>query len=135
MENKREVSILIPYKLKNSEVLVYLQKRDKNASRLPDFFGIFGGGIEGGESVEEALKREIKEELDLNIEGYDYLGRYEFDGNIKNVFKIKVDENFESTITILEGEYGKWFSKNEVANEPKFIEEDKKVLLDFFSTL
>jgi hypothetical protein len=36
MEGKRKVSILIPYILAEGNISVYLQKRAKDAKRLPD---------------------------------------------------------------------------------------------------
>lgn len=43
MEGKRRVSILIPYKFENGQVLVFLQKRGKDMERHPDAFGFFWG--------------------------------------------------------------------------------------------
>lgn len=135
MEIKRIVSVLIPYKFHDGRVLVYLQKRDKGIERHPDCFGFFGGGAEGSEKAEEALKREIKEELDFIIEGEKNFGIYESDNAIKTVFTFKVPDDFEEKITVLEGEYGKWFNKNEAMSEPKLIESDKLVLENFFEFL
>lgn len=78
MSNKRKVSLLIPYQTRRGKVFVFLQKRAKDAKRLPDYFGFFGGGIENNESSEEALKREILEELDFVPEKYRLLRFYDF---------------------------------------------------------
>lgn len=128
MENKREVSLLIPYKIKKGEILVYLQKRTKDAKRLPDYFGFFGGGIEEDESPEQAFRREMQEELNIIPYGYTYFKKFEFDRGVKNIFILKASDDFEKQITILEGEYGRWFSEQEIINEPKLIDEDKFVL-------
>src|SRR3989344_4547835 len=117
MKSKRKVALLIPYLIDNDEVLVYLQKKAKDAVRLPDYFGFFGGGLEGKETPEEALGREIKEELDFAPEGYEFLGSYDL-GDRKSTFIMKVDDSFEDNITVLEGEYGKWFKEEEALNEP-----------------
>ena len=45
MENKREVSILIPYKIKNKKIFIYLQKRSMDRKILPGHFAFFGGKI------------------------------------------------------------------------------------------
>jgi 8-oxo-dGTP pyrophosphatase MutT (NUDIX family) len=60
----RRTSELIPYRLINGEYCLFLQKRSKDAAPGADRFGMFGGGIEDGESPEAALLREIREELD-----------------------------------------------------------------------
>lgn len=133
--NKRKISSLIPYKIKNEEILVYLQKRSKDMEKLPNFFGFWGGGAENNENPEEALQREIKEELDFIPNDYRHFGVYEFEGSIKNFFVIKVDDAFENSITVLEGDYGKWFNEEEVAKEQKLIEKDKIVLRDFYKKI
>ena len=51
----------------NSENKVLIVKRSKTDSFLPGFFELPGGKVEFGESVEEALTREIKEETALRI--------------------------------------------------------------------
>jgi len=132
---KRRVSILIPYRRSGDKFLVFLQKRSKNAERLPDFFGFFGGGAENGESPEETLQREIKEEINFVSSGYAYLREYEFAGSIESIYYIEVGGEFEKHIEVKEGEYGKYFTEDEALNEPKLIEEDKLVLRDLFSKL
>lgn len=47
----------------------------------------------------------------------------------------EVGDDLENTVTILEGEYGKWFDREEVHEEPKLIEEDKTVLQEFFTSV
>lgn len=132
---KRLISILIPYRLNGDKFLVFLQKRSKNAKRLPDFFGFFGGGAENGENPEEALKREMIEEISFVPSGYIYLNEYDFPKSIKSIYYLEVGDEFEKQIEVKEGEYGKYFTEAEALNEPKLIEEDKIVLRDLFSKL
>jgi 8-oxo-dGTP pyrophosphatase MutT (NUDIX family) len=134
-EIKREISILIPYKKENGLISVYLQKRLKSAKRLPDYFGFFGGGIENEETIEQGLRREMEEEIGFIPEGYVFFRTYEFPRSIKNIYTLEVDDSFEKKVTILEGEYGKWFSKDESYNEKKLIDEDKLVLKDLFNKI
>ncbi len=65
MAIKEKRSLLIPYKIKGGKILVYLQKRTKNASRLPGYFGFFCGKLEPKENPHKALEREIKEEMNF----------------------------------------------------------------------
>lgn len=134
MKNKRNISILVPYRRNNENILVYLQKRSKDAKRLPDYFGFFGGGIENKETAEQGLRREMEEEIGFAPEGYIFFRTYEFPRSIKNIYTLEVDDSFEKQVTILEGEYGKWFSQKESFNENKLIDEDKLVLKDFFDS-
>lgn len=134
MGSKRRVSILIPYK-KDNDIFVYLQKRSENAKRIPGYFGFFGGGAEEDESPEEALRREMKEEINFIPEDYVHFKQYEFNESIKYIFILEVDDDFEEKIIVLEGEYGKWFGEKDILQEPKLIEEDKIVLKDFYLSL
>lgn len=135
MPGKRNVSLLIPYYRKAGEIFVFLQKREKDAKRLPDHFAFFGGGIEDGENPEETLLREAKEELDFMPEGYEFFGSYEFDSGVKHVFMLEVGDDFEKNITVLEGEYGKYFSEKDFLDEAKLGDEDKTMLKDFYKLL
>ncbi|MDX9893741.1 MAG: NUDIX hydrolase [Patescibacteria group bacterium] len=132
---KRIISILIPFRRDDNKFLVFLQKRSKDAKRLPDFFGFFGGGAENGETPEETLKREMIEEINFLPDGYTYFNKYNFPRSIKSIYYIEVDDGFEKQIEIKEGEYGKYFTEEEALSEPKLIEEDKIVLRDLFSAL
>lgn len=74
---------------------VLLQHRSKNAKRLPNYLGAFGGGIEKNETPEEGLRRELLEEIeymvkspillsvdkwlqeDTEMTGYNFIERYD----------------------------------------------------------
>lgn len=47
-----------------------LQHRTDDAPRLPGYWALFGGGIDEGETPEQAVVREAKEELDINLTGH-----------------------------------------------------------------
>ncbi len=136
MENRKIISVLIPYKITDGQILVYLQKRAKDRKRLPNFFGFFGGGAEDNETPEQVLVREIKEELDFTVSDYKLLENYHFDnGSIMNVFTLPVSEDWENKIKVLEGDYGKFFNEQEIANEPLLIAHDKEILSNFFAKI
>jgi len=71
----RRVSLLV---LRDSDRKVLMQHRSKDAKLKPDHWAFFGGGIEEGETPEEALKRETAEELGIEPTGFGLFGRYEF---------------------------------------------------------
>ena len=70
---KRTVSLIVPY-TKDGRIL--LQDR-RDISKIGEEWGFFGGGVEKGETIEQALVREAREELeiDLNDHGYQYIGK------------------------------------------------------------
>lgn len=75
------------------------------------FYRPIGGGIEFGESSEEALVREMKEELNTAITGLTYLGTLEnifsFNGNVGHeivrVYDALFTDNFFNNASTFEG--------------------------------
>ena len=47
-----------------------------NKSKLGEEWGYFGGSVDDGESPERAVVREIREELEFEVENPTYLGHY-----------------------------------------------------------
>lgn len=74
-----------------------------------------GGKIEEGETPEQALKREIEEELDTEIEVYDSIETIEY--NYPN-FHLSMDcfwcEIITGKLILKEAEAAKWLRKNEL---------------------
>jgi 8-oxo-dGTP pyrophosphatase MutT (NUDIX family) len=97
-------------------------------------FGMFGGAIEEGESTEVALLREIREELNYRPTNVRFFERYQCDHCELNVFLSEVGEHFEAEITVLEGEYGRFFNEAELQGI-NVSEIDRTVLKDVFGWL
>jgi len=62
--NIRKVVLLLPY---DENLNVLFQNRKKILKQYKKDYGFFGGGIEEGETVEQALTREILEELGIDL--------------------------------------------------------------------
>lgn len=60
----KRVSLLIAFDQENK---ILLQHKSLDAPNDPNTWCLFGGGIEPGETPEEAIRREIIEELQLQI--------------------------------------------------------------------
>ena len=53
---------------------VLLVRRAPTRRFYPDMWDLFGGHVEAGESAEEALRREGREELGVDVESFELLG-------------------------------------------------------------
>ncbi len=91
--NKRKVAILLLYD-KNK---IIMQDR-KEISKWGEEYAFFGGAIEKNETPQQALKREIKEELNLNV---DELKNLEFFKHYKDVIEKIKDLFFLQTCLML----------------------------------
>lgn len=60
----------------DKEGKILLMKRSKQEKNFPDKWGLISGTIEWGETVEQALKREAREEVGVEVEVVRYTGRY-----------------------------------------------------------
>ena len=78
-----------------------------------------GGKIEEGETPEQALKREIREELDTDIEVYDLIDTIEYD---YPAFHLSMDcfwcEMVSGELVLKEAEAARWLTKEELDSVP-----------------
>ena len=81
-----------------------------------EYYVFPGGGLEGSESIEECIEREIKEELGINVEVQEKLyERITEDGNMKEyVYLCKY----------ISGKFGTGIGP-EFSNDPKYIDSGK----------
>ena len=122
---KRDVSVFILY---TTAGRILLQHRTPDAFSLPNYWAFFGGGIERGESPEQALEREALEELSYQVRNPRYLMaqtvRDSQDESIKYVF---VEQYQDQPLVLGEGQAMGWFSPDETY-ELKMIEHDRVVV-------
>ena len=132
IKEKRKISLLLPIRRKGEALFVYLQKRSATAKTLPNYFGFWGGGAEKNESSEQTLLREIQEELGfkLDLKETQFFNHYEFLRSVKDVYLFEPQDNWEQSLVIGEGDYGKWFSTQEALMKTDIIFEDKVVIND-----
>lgn len=68
---------------RNNKLLIYLRD-DKPSIPFPNHWDLFGGIIEPGETPEQALVREIKEEIGIDLESYTFFAAYDcVEGDVK----------------------------------------------------
>ena len=100
-----------------------LQLRDKSPEiYFPNYWGLFGGAIEVGESERVALRREIMEELGLEVclkknclMSFDFdLRMMQFSKIKRSFYEVELNKNAVEKIKLGEGQKYKLFSRDEV---------------------
>lgn len=133
MKNKK-VAIMI---IKNSEDKILLQLRDDKPGILyPASWGLLGGSVEEGESYLQAIKREINEEIKINIEPVKELGIFFHpEENLQvHVFLGKLNKKAEE-IELTEGQEVRFFDIPDIsslkmpAQLKQFILENQKDII------
>ncbi len=92
---------------REGRLLIYLRD-NKPEIPFPDYWDFFGGHVEEGETPEQALVREVREELGLGLDMWRFFRRYEcLSGdaypNIKHIFHAQIDR-LASELTLYEGQ-------------------------------
>lgn len=118
----------------NQRNQILLVKRREKEDQFEGCWSIPGGGPEGEETYEEALKREINEEINCEIESATFFRSYYFkvnpELNVRAIYfygsvrgDIKLNEEFSDF---------KWFEVSEIENQKlKIAFNQKEVLLEF----
>jgi len=117
------------------EFLLYLRD-NKSGIPFPDHWDLIGGHVEEGETPEEALVREFKEELGLDLKEYSFYKKYEcLTGdayeNIKYIYSGKINLPVEE-ITLLEGVRPQYFSREEIPNV-RFANILRSIVLEYIA--
>ena len=121
----RQVAVLILY---DGHGRILLQHRTKDAPTFPDYWGLFGGGIEQGETPEQAVEREIVEELAYKLRSARRItGRQFVRGGIEYTMHVFVEKYDGSPLLLGEGQGMKWLSPEAMA-DLKMVDHDRDVI-------
>ena len=121
--------------LENDKGEFLLALRDnKSWIPFPNHWDLIGGHVEDGETPEEALIREYKEEIGLDLKEYKFFKEYlclEGDAfqNTKYIYSGRINLPVEK-ITLYEGQYVKYFNREEI-KYVKFANIIKSIVLDY----
>jgi len=129
---KRFVGII----LVNTENKVLLQLRSKDDHLYPDCWTLPGGKVEEGESLEQAIVREVREELGWDLRGcglFRTIVLSDVEGTTeRHIYWSKISERAED-LKLGEGAALKYFSSEEVL-ELEVAFDLKPVIIDFLRT-
>ena len=111
------------------QILLFLRD-DKPGLPYRNMWDIPGGHVEDGETPEQCIVREMKEEMDLTLKQFELFSVMEFDDRIEYTFWTKVNFDIEK-ITLHEGQQLKWFTESEAKNT-KLAYGFNEIVNDFF---
>ncbi len=111
-------------------IKVFLPKRANTKKFLPGVYELPGGHIDYGEDIEDGLRREIKEEFNMNIEVYEpfyvftYLNKIKGTHSIEVIYLAKFIDDIDN-IKISPEDHSEyvWIAENEIN---KIIDENKR---------
>lgn len=107
-----------------------LQLRDQKAGIFyPGHWGLFGGACDAGESPEDALRRELHEELGLYIEAVTPVTDFTFTfGRVgpvtRHFFEVSIPRPVFSHLVLSEGAAMRLFEAAEILNLPRVVPYD-----------
>jgi 8-oxo-dGTP diphosphatase len=128
----REIAAII-FENEKGEFLLYLRD-NKPGIPFPDHWDLIGGHVEEGETPEQALVREVKEELGLELREYTFYKRFacltgDAYENIKYIYSGRINIPIEE-ITLYEGVRPAYFTREEIPNV-KFANILKEIVMDY----
>jgi 8-oxo-dGTP diphosphatase len=115
------------------ELLLYLRD-NKPDIPYPDHWDLIGGHVEEGETPEEALVREVKEELGIDLKEYTFYKKYvcltgDAYENTKYIYMGRINLPIEE-VTLLEGVVPRYFSRAEIPYV-KFANILKSIVIEY----
>lgn len=112
---------------------ILLHRRDHRAKESKNTWDCFGGKIEKGEKPEEALTREIEEELDISVPKNEIIPLMQDKNN--RVYYIHFPDWLTRVIRLGEGAGFAWFSVKDALNLDDITDEAKDILNKFKENL
>jgi|SRR3989344_2584543 len=105
-------SVCILFENDDRKILLLLRD-DKPSIPYPNRWDIPGGVVEQGESPEEAIIREMKEEIELDLKDFRVFKVFPWEDRRETVFFKKLNLDIRAT-HLHEGQRIRWFTKNEL---------------------
>jgi leucyl-tRNA synthetase len=109
----------------------FFQLRDEDASYLPDKITLFGGHIEQNENLREALSRELREELELQLEIGQCVADFTYEGTNPDyyVWAAHIKDVSRDSLVLHEGKQILSLTLEEAVAHPKVMPALRDALL------
>ncbi|NEO58722.1 MAG: NUDIX domain-containing protein [Okeania sp. SIO3B5] len=126
--NKIQGSVIILLN-SNNEILLVLRD-DKESIPFPNTWNLLGGILENNESPEECIRREIREEIEIELGNINFFQKYNIYDREHYVFWKQIDLDL-TEIQLNEGQRLAYFTKDEL-DQNQLAFQCNKILNDFF---
>ena len=93
------------------KILLFLRD-NKPDLPYPNMWDVPGGHVEANENPEKCIIREMKEEMDLDIDEFKLFSKIEFEDRIEYTFWSRADFDIDE-IELMEGQKLKWFTRDD----------------------
>ena len=110
---------------------IFMARRAATKFAFPDEFEIVGGHLDPGETLQDGLKREIKEEIGVDIEVGELVDAFTYTS--ENTFKVElcyvctlVDPTIEPVLQPADHSEALWISEDEI---DKLQKDDPEIVL------
>lgn len=137
-ERKCPVCLLAFYPRISPSMIVLIHKEDhllmaRSAHFPPGVYGLIAGFVEAGESIEETVHREVKEEVGLEIDDLHYFGSqaWPFPDSLMIAFTARYKSG-ELIINPVEIETAGWYRYDQLPGRPSTSVSIARKLIDHF---
>jgi 8-oxo-dGTP diphosphatase len=112
------------------QILLFLRD-DLPHLPYPNTWDVPGGHVEERETAAQCIVREMKEEMDLDLEEFDLFSVKEFNDRLEYTFWKRADLNIEDII-LQEGQRLQWFTEQE-AGATELAYGFNEIVADFYA--
>lgn len=126
----KEKSVAVIIENRQGEILLLLRD-DKSGIQYPDQWVILGGKVEKNEAPKEGMRREMKEEIEIELKDIELFKVFEWPEKTEYVYHVFLDMDIEKT-NLHEGQKIQYFLKEET-EKMDLAFHDNEIMRDFFA--